>query len=109
MCPRAILLYRPEKSKTSSRFRGIKVRMRLSQKLQGGFSSEHQEYPQSSSCPQAAPFFRMEFRTFVASFVRIPCKIIRTGRKLVYRLLAWNAWQGVFFRLASHLCRPLRC
>ncbi len=52
---------------------------------------------------------RMEFRTFVASFMRIPCQIIRTGRKLVYRLLAWNAWQGVFFRLASQLCQPLRC
>jgi Transposase DDE domain group 1 len=52
---------------------------------------------------------RMEFRTFVASFMRMPCQIIRTGRKLVYRLLAWNAWQGVFFRLASRLCQPLRC
>jgi hypothetical protein len=51
----------------------------------------------------------MEFHTFVASFMRIPCQIINTGRKLVYRLLAWNAWQGVFFPLASQLCRPLRC
>jgi Transposase DDE domain group 1 len=52
---------------------------------------------------------RMEFRTFVASFMRVPCQIVKTGRKLVYRLLAWNAWQGVFFRLASQLCRPLLC
>jgi hypothetical protein len=52
---------------------------------------------------------RMEFRTFVASFMRIPCQIIKTGRRLVYRLLAWNAWQGVFFRLASQLAHPLRC
>ena len=52
---------------------------------------------------------RMEFRTFVASFMRVPCQIINTGRKLVYRLLAWNTWQAVFFRIASELCQPLRC
>ena len=52
---------------------------------------------------------RMEFRTFVSFFIRIPCQIINTGRKLVYRLLAWNAWQGVFCRMAAQFCRPLRC
>ena len=52
---------------------------------------------------------RMEFRTFVSSFIRIPCQIINTGRKLVYRLLGWNAWQGTFYRMAAQFCRPLRC
>jgi Transposase DDE domain group 1 len=52
---------------------------------------------------------RMEFRTFVSFFVRIPCQIIKTGRKVVYRLLAWNAWQGVFVRMAAQFCHPLRC
>ena len=52
---------------------------------------------------------RMEFRTFVSFFIRIPCQIITTGRKVVYRLLAWNAWQGVFCRMAALLSRPLRC
>lgn len=51
---------------------------------------------------------RMEFRTFVNAFLRIPCQIVKTGRKVVYRLLAWNTWQGVFFRIAGQLCRPLR-
>ena len=51
----------------------------------------------------------MEFRTFVSSFMRIPCQIINTGRKLVYRLLASNAWQAVFFRLACRFHQPLRC
>jgi hypothetical protein len=50
----------------------------------------------------------MEFRTFVARLMRIRWQIIRTGRNLVYRLPAWNAWQGVVLRLASQLCRPLR-
>jgi hypothetical protein len=52
---------------------------------------------------------RMEFRTFVSFFIRIPCQIINTGRKLVYRLLGWNAWQGMFCRMAARFCCPLRC
>jgi hypothetical protein len=52
---------------------------------------------------------RMEFRTFVKAFVRIPCQIVKTGRKIVYRLLAWNSWQPVFFRMAMHLRQRLRC
>lgn len=52
---------------------------------------------------------RMEFRTFVNTFVRIPCQIVRTGRKILHRLLAWNQWQSVFFRLEAQLCQPLRC
>jgi hypothetical protein len=51
---------------------------------------------------------RMEFKTFVNAFVRIPCQIVRTARRLVYRLLAWNPWQGVFFRLLDQLALPLR-
>ena len=52
---------------------------------------------------------RMEFRTFVNAFVRIPCQIVKTGGKIVYRLLAWNSWQPVFFRLATHLHQRLHC
>ena len=47
----------------------------------------------------------MEFKTFVNAFLRLPCQIIRTSRKLVYRLLSWNPWQHVFFRLLD----ALRC
>ena len=52
---------------------------------------------------------RMEFRTFINHFLRLPCQIVTTGRKIVHRLLAWNRWQAVFFRLAGQLARPLRC
>jgi hypothetical protein len=48
---------------------------------------------------------KIEFKTFVNAFVRLPCQIVRTGRKLVYRLLAWNPHQFIFFRLVS----ALRC
>jgi hypothetical protein len=47
----------------------------------------------------------IEFKTFVNAFVRIPCQIVRTGRRLVYRLMAWNPHQTILFRLIS----VLRC
>lgn len=52
---------------------------------------------------------RMEFRTFQQAFIAMPCQIIRTGRKIVYRLLAWNPWQRVFLRGVEALRLPLRC
>ena len=58
---------------------------------------------------------KMEFKRFVNAFVRVPCQIVRTGRRLVYRLLAWNPWQAVFLRgvdalrAASGFRHPLRC
>ncbi len=47
----------------------------------------------------------IEFKTFVACFVQLPCQVVRTGRKLVYRLLGWNPYLSIFFRL----CGALRC
>jgi hypothetical protein len=46
---------------------------------------------------------RLEFKTFVNAFMRLPCQIIRTGRKLIYRLLGWNPYQPIFFRLVDAL------
>jgi hypothetical protein len=36
---------------------------------------------------------RMEFKRFVAGVIRLPCQIVRTGRRLVYRLLSYSPWQ----------------
>lgn len=47
----------------------------------------------------------IEFKTFVNAFVRQVCQVVRTGRKLVYRLLSWNPYQPIFFRLVW----ALRC
>jgi hypothetical protein len=52
---------------------------------------------------------RMEFATFRRALISIPAQIVRSGRKIVYRLLAWNRWQPVFFRLLDQLRQPLRC
>ena len=48
---------------------------------------------------------RMEFRTFLNTFVLLPCQIVKTGRRLVYRLLSWNPHLSIFFRLIN----TLRC
>lgn len=48
---------------------------------------------------------RIEFRTFVNTLMRVPCQIVKTGRRIVYRVLAWNDSQAVFWRLAD----VLRC
>ena len=45
----------------------------------------------------------MEFKTFAAAFVRMPCQIVRSGRRLIYRLLSWNRWQPLFFRTFAQL------
>jgi hypothetical protein len=52
---------------------------------------------------------RMEFSTFCVAMIQVPCQIVRTCRRIVYRLLSWNPWQGVFLRLVQrlqgrHLC-----
>jgi Transposase DDE domain group 1 len=46
---------------------------------------------------------RMEFATFRAAFIDMPCQIVRGGRRLIYRMLSWNPWQGVFLRLVERL------
>ena len=43
------------------------------------------------------------------AFIRVPCQIVRQGRRIVYRLLAWNPWQHVFLRAVDALRHPMRC
>ena len=52
---------------------------------------------------------RMEFPTFRQAMINIPAQIVRSGRRLVYRILSWNQWQTAFFRLWDQLQKPLRC
>jgi hypothetical protein len=44
---------------------------------------------------------RMEFRAFLNAMILLPCQIVKTGRRIVYRLLGWNPWQHVFFRFVE--------
>ena len=56
---------------------------------------------------------RMEFKRFVNGFIRVPVQIVRTGRRIVYRLLSWNRWQEVLLRAVDTLRAgrlvPMRC
>jgi hypothetical protein len=52
---------------------------------------------------------RMEFTTFRRAFMAIPTQIVKTGRRIVFRILAWNHWLPTFFRLLDQLNTSLRC
>jgi hypothetical protein len=46
----------------------------------------------------------LEFKRFCQAFIELPCQIVKTGRRIVYRLLSWNRWLPVFFRGLWALC-----
>jgi hypothetical protein len=46
---------------------------------------------------------RMEFSTFCVALVQVPCQVVRMARRVVFRLLSWNPWQGAFLRLVERL------
>jgi hypothetical protein len=48
-------------------------------------------------------WLRMEFATFRAAVLQMPCQIVRGGKRLIYRLLSWTPWQGMFLRLVERL------
>jgi DDE family transposase len=52
---------------------------------------------------------RMEFATFVNGMMRLPCQIVKGGRRIIYRLLSWNPWAAPLLRLAEAMRRPMRC
>jgi hypothetical protein len=52
---------------------------------------------------------RMEFSTFCVALIQVPCQVVRTSRRIIYRLLSWNPWQGVFLRLVERLHGPWLC
>ena len=61
--------------------------------------------PRAHDPGQKRRLLTMEFKRFVNTIIQMPCQILRGGRRLVYRLLSWNEWQGVFLRTVH----VLRC
>lgn len=51
---------------------------------------------------------RMEFDTFLHAVMLVPCQIVSTGRRLIFRLLSWNPWHESLFRLLDRLA-VLQC
>jgi hypothetical protein len=47
----------------------------------------------------------LEFKAFINALVAIPCQLIRGARRVLFRVLAYNPHQAVFFRLVD----ALRC
>ncbi len=68
---------------------------------EGRWSDTHRE--------EKHKLLRMDFSTFRRAFITVPAQILRTSRRIVTRLLAWNPWQHVFFRFLDQLRQPLRC
>jgi hypothetical protein len=66
---------------------------------------------------QKQSLLNMEFKKFLNVLMRLPCQIVRAGRRIVYRLLSWNPWLEVLLRGVEALRRlpaaavrcPLRC
>jgi hypothetical protein len=46
---------------------------------------------------------RMQFKRFLNTFIKIPCLIIKTGRRIVYRFLSYNSYLREFFRTFAAL------
>jgi len=46
---------------------------------------------------------RMEFRSFLQHLILVPAQIIHSGRRLIYRLLAWRPHLPILFRLLDAL------
>ena len=40
---------------------------------------------------------RMEFRRFLNAILLIPCQVVRTARRVIYRVLGYNSWLKDFF------------
>lgn len=48
-------------------------------------------------------WLRMEFRTFRNNVIDIPVQVLRSGRQLIYRFLAWRPHLPILFRLLHAL------
>jgi hypothetical protein len=56
---------------------------------------------------QRQALLSMEFKKFLAVWLLLPCQILRSGRQLIFRVLAYNEWVAVLLRSVEVL-RQLR-
>jgi hypothetical protein len=56
---------------------------------------------------QKQAVLKMEFKRFANSVIQLPCQIIKTGRRIVYRLLSWNPWVTVLLRFSTAMRLPM--
>ena len=48
---------------------------------------------------------KAEFRRFLNAIMLIPCQIVRTARRIIYRVLGYNSWLADFFATWERLQR----
>jgi hypothetical protein len=48
---------------------------------------------------------KMEFRRFLNSIMLLPCQVVRTARRVIYRILGYNSWLVDFFATWERLQR----
>jgi len=79
----------------------------LAWSLKAWFALSVPEHPRhvATHREQKRGLLRMEFKRFVNAIILMPCQIVKGGHRLIYRLLSWNEWQGVFLRVVH----VLRC
>jgi Transposase DDE domain group 1 len=87
--------------------RAYMVMTALAWNLKAWFALSVPEHPRHREVHrgQKRGLLRMEFKRFVDMIILMPCQVVRGGRRLIYRLLSWNEWQGVVLRVVH----ALRC
>jgi hypothetical protein len=48
---------------------------------------------------------QMEFRRFVHAIILLPAQIVRSGRRIIYRIMGYNGWLKDFFAAWERLRR----
>jgi hypothetical protein len=51
----------------------------------------------------------MEFKRFVADVIRLPCQFVKSGRRLIYRILSYSPWQEPLLAAAASWRIRIRC
>ena len=46
---------------------------------------------------------KMEFRRFLHSLILLPAQIVRTARRVIYRMMSFNGWLKDLFAAWEHL------
>ena len=71
----------------------LKAWMALSLPIHGRWDKKH--------VAERDRWLRMELRTFRAAVINVPAQIVRSGRRRIFRLLAWRPELPVLFRLLA--------
>jgi hypothetical protein len=58
---------------------------------------------------QRQAVLKMEFKRFANGLIHLPCQIVKSGRRIIYRLMSWNPWVSVLLRFSESMRLLRRC